>query len=193
MFCANEEHKQSKMFTAVDQLPQTARKKLEASWASVFYEEFFSRLDEEVFSVLYSEKKSRPNTPANILVGFETLKSGFGWSDEELYNHFLFDLQVRYALGLRDFEEGYFDLRTLYYFRAALVEYERKHEINLIQKASEQITDEQIQRLKRIYRHFYRSDLNTAQALARIEDVEPCPERAAFAEFFRSSTRGVIR
>jgi len=46
----------------------------------VFYEEFFTRLDEEVFSVLYSEKKSRPNTPVNILVGFETLKSGFGRS-----------------------------------------------------------------------------------------------------------------
>jgi len=148
VFSKSEEHKQSKMFTAVDYLPQTARKRLESSWASVFYEEFFSCLDEEVFSVLYSEKKSRPNTPVNILVGFETLKSGFGWSDEELYNHFLFDLQVRYALGLRDFDEGYFDLRTLYYFRAALVEYEQKHEINLIQKASEQITDEQIEQFQ---------------------------------------------
>jgi hypothetical protein len=144
VFRKNEEHKQSKIFTAVDQLPQTARKKLESSWASVFYEEFFLRLKEEVFSVLYSDRKSRPNAPVNILVGFETLKSGFGWSDEELYNHFLFDLQVRYALGLRDFDEGYFDLRTLYYFRAALVEYEQKHEINLIQRASEQITDEQV-------------------------------------------------
>jgi len=148
VFSKNEEHKQSKMFTAVDYLPQTARKKLEASWASVFYQEFFSRLNEEVFSVLYSEKKSRPNTPVNVLVGFETLKSGFGWSDEELYNHFLFDLQVRYALGLHDFDEGYFDLRTLYYFRAALVEYERKYEINLIQKATEQITDEQIRKFE---------------------------------------------
>ncbi len=144
MFCKNEEHKQSQMFTAVDQLPKTARKKLETSWASVFYKEFFSRLDEEVFSVLYSDKKSRPNTPVNILVGFETLKSGFGWSDEELYNHFLFDLQVRYALGLRDFDEGYFNLRTLYYFRVALVEYEQEHKISLIRQATEQITDEQI-------------------------------------------------
>lgn len=148
MFSKNEEHKQSKMFTAVDYLPPTARKKLESSWASVFYKEFFSRLDEEVFSVLYSEKKSRPNTPVNILVGFETLKSGFGWSDEELYNHVLFDLQVRYALGLRDFDEGYFDLRTVYYFRAALVEYEQKHGINLMQKATEQITDEQIRQFQ---------------------------------------------
>ncbi len=136
------------MFIAVDYLPETARKKLESSWAAVFYDEFFRRLDEQVFSVLYSENKSRPNTAVNILVGFETLKSGFGWSDEELYNHFLFDLQIRYALGLQDFDEGYFDLRTLYYFRAALVEYEREHGINLIQQATEHISDEQIRRFE---------------------------------------------
>ncbi len=82
------------------------------------------------------------------MVGFETLKSGFGWSDEELYNHFLFDLQVRYALGLQDFDEEYFDLRTIYYFRATLCEYERIKSENLIQKAIEKITDEQIKKFK---------------------------------------------
>jgi len=136
------------MFTAVDQLPKTARKLLEESWAQTFYDEYFSKIDENVFSVLYSDKKSRPNTPVNILMGFETLKSGFGWSDEELYNHFLFDLQVRYALGLQDFDEEYFDLRTIYYFRGALCEYERKHEVNLIQKATEKITDKQIEKFE---------------------------------------------
>jgi len=49
VFYKNEGHKQSKKFTAVDQLPQTARKKLETSWAPVFYEEFFRLLDEEVY------------------------------------------------------------------------------------------------------------------------------------------------
>ena len=146
MFQTNTKHQQRKMFTAVDQLPATARKLLEVSWAQTFYDEYFCKLEEEVFSVLYSNKKSRPNTPANILVGFETLKSGFGWSDEELYNHFLFDLQVRYALGLQDFDEEYFDLRTIYYFRGALCEYERKHGVNLIQKATEKITDKQIEK-----------------------------------------------
>lgn len=119
MFQTNTKHQQRKMFTAVDQLPRTARKLLESSWAQTFYDEYFSKIDEKVFSVLYSNKKSRPNTPVNILMGFETLKSGFGWSDEELYNHFLFDLQVRYALGLQDFDEEYFDLRTIYNFRGA--------------------------------------------------------------------------
>jgi len=148
MFQTNTKHQQRKMFTAVDQLPKTARKLLEGSWAQTFYDEYFSRIDEKVFSVLYSDKNSRPNTPANILVGFETLKSGFGWSDEELYNHFLFDLQVRYALGLQDFDEEYFDLRTIYNFRASLCEYERAKSINLIQKATEKITDEQIEKFK---------------------------------------------
>jgi len=148
MFQKNTKHQQRKMFTAVDQLPKTARKLLEGSWAQTFYDEYFCRIDETVFSVLYSDKKSRPNTPVNILVGFETIKSGFGWSDEELYNHFLFDLQVRYALGLQDFDEEYFDLRTIYYFRAALCEYEREESVNLIQKATEKITDRQIEKFK---------------------------------------------
>jgi len=148
MFQTNTKHQQRKMFTAVDQLPETARKLLEKSWAKTFYDEYFCKIDEKVFSVLYSDKNSRPNTPVNILVGFETLKSGFGWSDEELYNHFLFDLQVRYALGLQDFDEEYFDLRTIYYFRATLCEYERTKSENLIQKAIEKITDEQIKKFK---------------------------------------------
>ena len=144
MFRKNEGHKQQRMFTAVDQLPATARKHLEKSWAHVFYQEYFCKLDETVFSVLYSKKHSRPNTPINILVGFETLKSGFGLSDERLYDHFMFDLKFRFALGLRDFDEGNFELRTIYNFRSALSAYEQEHGVNLIHKASEQLTDEQL-------------------------------------------------
>ncbi len=59
----------------------------------------FRRIDEDTFAVLYSEKGSRPNTPVNVLVGLEILKEGRHWSDEELYNHLSFDMQVRYALG----------------------------------------------------------------------------------------------
>ncbi len=148
MFRKNEGHKQQKMFTVVDQLPETAKKHLEKSWAHVFYHEYFCKLDETVFSVLYSEKHSRPNTPINILVGFETLKSGFGLSDERLYDHFMFDLKFRFALGIRDFDEGNFELRTIYNFRSAVSAYEEKHGINLIHKASEQITDEQLKQFQ---------------------------------------------
>jgi hypothetical protein len=148
MFRKNEAHKQQRIFTVVDQLPESAREKLKNSWAQVFYDEYFCRLDETVFAPLYSEKKSRPNTPVNLLVGFETLKSGFGLSDERLYEHFLFDLKFRYALGLHDVDEGHFELRTIYNFRKALVDYEAEHGTNLIRKASERITDEQIERFE---------------------------------------------
>ena len=148
MFQRNEGHEQQRMFTAIDQLPATAKKRLKESWAQSFYEDYFCRIDETIFSVLYSDKVSRPNTPVNILVGFETLKSGFGWSDEELYDHFLFDLQIRYALGLQDFDEGYFDLRTIYNFRTSLVEYEDSKGVNLINEATKKITDEQIKKFK---------------------------------------------
>ena len=37
MFRANDKHKQQRIFTAVDQLPVTAEKNLEKSWAQVFY------------------------------------------------------------------------------------------------------------------------------------------------------------
>jgi len=148
MFRKNDEHRQQRIFTTVDLLPESVQQNLKSSWAHVFYHEYFCCLDETVFSDLYSTKKSRPNTPVNILVGFETLKSGFGLSDEELYDHFLFDLKFRYALGLHNFDEGHFELRTIYNFRAALSEYEDKHKINLVRKATEKITDKQIEKFQ---------------------------------------------
>lgn len=148
MFTKNDKHKQSLMFSDMERLPAKAQKRLRSSWAEAFYREMFCRIEESAFSVLYSDTKSRPNIPVNILVGLDTLKSGYGWSDEELYDHYLFDLQLRYALGLREIDEGCFDLRTLYNFRASVVEYEREYGINLIARAMEQITDEQIRRFQ---------------------------------------------
>jgi len=83
----------------------------------------------------------------NVLVGLEILKAMRGWSDEELYEHFLFDLQVRYAVGCDKFGEGDFDLRTLYYFRRRLSEYAMKSGENLFQVVFESITDQQIKKL----------------------------------------------
>jgi hypothetical protein len=43
------------------------RKKLEKSWAPVFYEYVFCDIDEKPFSVLYSDTGC-PNFPVNILL-----------------------------------------------------------------------------------------------------------------------------
>jgi hypothetical protein len=82
------------------------------------------------------------------LLGLETLKAGYGWSDEELYDHFNFDLQVRYALGYHGLHEGHFELRTLYYFRQRLSKYNQEHGLNLVAQAFEDITDQQMVVLK---------------------------------------------
>jgi hypothetical protein len=145
MFKENQAHKQLAWISNVNDLPEKQRKRLEASWAGAFYREFFCRIDESVFAVLYADIPSRPNVPVNVLVGLEVLKAGFGWSDEELHDAFLFDVQVRYALGYHQLGEGEFDVRTIYNFRKRVVEHQQETGENLIEKAFEQITDAQVQ------------------------------------------------
>ncbi|MDP1546370.1 MAG: hypothetical protein Q8L87_10130 [Anaerolineales bacterium] len=97
MFRKNTKHQQPALIpyghdvSAASELPEKQRKRLENSWAGTFYKEFFSRIDEQSFAVLYSEKDSRPNVPVNVLVGLEALKAGFGWSDQELYENYCYD------------------------------------------------------------------------------------------------------
>ncbi len=148
MYKANKRHLQPLLISNVSDLPKKKRKQLENSWAEEFYRDFFSRIDEDTFAVLYVAHPSRPNVPINWLVGLETLKAGFGWSDEELYDHFCFDLQVRYALGIHDLNESDFDLRTLYYFRQRLSRYNLEHGVNLLTQAFENITDQQLTTLQ---------------------------------------------
>src|SRR4030066_1754357 len=148
MFRKNTKHLQPAVISAASELPEKQRKRLENSWAGTFYREFFCRIDEEAFAVLYSEVASRPNVPVNVLVGLEALKAGFGWSDQELYENYCYNLQVRYALGYDRLGDGDFEIRTLYYFRERLSRYNAEHGINLLEKAFEQVTDKQITALK---------------------------------------------
>jgi len=148
MFRKNSKHQQPALISAASELPEKQRKRLENSWAGTFYKEFFSRIDEASFAVLYSEKDSRPNVPVNVLVGLEALKAGFGWSDQELYENYCYDLQVRYALGYDRLGDGDFEIRSLYYFRERLSKYNAEEGINLLEKAFEKITDAQIVDLK---------------------------------------------
>jgi len=144
MFKKNHRHLQIPLTSHVDELPEKLRKRLENSWAGVFYREFFCRLNEASFDVLYVDFPSRPNVPVNVLVGLEYLKAGNGWTDEEMFDAYCYDVQVRYALGYRQLGEGDFDLRTLYYFRERLSRQMQETGINLLDQAFEQVTDQQI-------------------------------------------------
>ena len=144
MFRANTRHLQMPMISSISQLPETYRERLATSWAGTFYREFFVRLDEAPFAVLYSDKASRPNVPINQLVSLEFLKAGHGWSDAEMYDALCFDLQVRYSLGLWEVGVDDFDLRTVYNFRKRLTEHAQKTGQNLLDQAFEHVTDAQI-------------------------------------------------
>jgi len=144
MFRKNTRHLQIPLTSHVDELPTPLRERLQNSWAETFYREFFCRLDEQPFAVLYADEPSRPNVPVNVLVGLEFLKAANGWTDEEMYNEFCYNVQVRYALGDRHLGDGYFDLRTLYYFRERLARHMQETGENLLEQAFEQVTDEQL-------------------------------------------------
>ena len=143
MYKANKRHLQPLLISTVNDLPEKHRKRLEQSWAGTFYRETFCRIPEDLFAVLYADIPSRPNVPVNLLVGLDMIKAQYGWSDEELYDRFTFDVQVRYALGYHSLKEGDFDLRTLYYFRQRLAEHYLKTGVNLLQTAFEQMSDQQ--------------------------------------------------
>jgi hypothetical protein len=145
MFRKNEQHRQQSFFSSEHLLPDKLRQALLNSWAETFYQEVFSRLDESIYAPLYSQAASRPNTPVNVLVGLEILKSGFGWSDEELHEQVCFNLQVRHALGLHDLRGEILTLRTLYNFRQRVREYALQSGVNLMQQVFEQVTDAQLE------------------------------------------------
>lgn len=148
MYRKNDQHHQQALFSSINDLPPKKRQRLETSWAETFYTEFFCRIDEDIFAVLYSDQASRPNAPVNVLVGLEVLKAGFGWSDAQLEEQFSYNLQVRYALGYHDVAEGHLELRTVYNFRRRLAQHMQETGENLLEQVFEQVTDEQLAALK---------------------------------------------
>ena len=108
MYRQNKRSQQPLLISNINDLPERTQKYLKHSWAESFRRDVFLRIPEDRFAVLYDQDPSCPNVPVNILVGLEILKEWRGWSDEELYEHFLFDLQVRYALGCDDLKEDNF-------------------------------------------------------------------------------------
>jgi len=144
MFKENRRHLQPYLISNVNDLPEKQRARLAKSWSGAFFRDFHCRVDEQTFEVLYADFPSRPNAPVNELVSLEFLKAGNDWTDEEMYDHYLFDLQTRSALGLEQLGEAHFELRTVYNFRQRLSQYMQEKGINLLDQAFEQVTDEQI-------------------------------------------------
>jgi len=111
----------------------TAREQntLEKSWAKVFADEIFPSIDENRFSVLYSDKASRPNAPVNVIVGALIIKELFDYSDDEMVENLMLDLHLQYALHTTSFDEQPLSDKSLSRFRKRCYDYEKLYNIDL--------------------------------------------------------------
>lgn len=112
-------------------LTERERKALEKSWAKIFADEIFPAIDESRFSVLYSNKASRPNTPVNVIIGALIIKELFDYSDDEIVENLMFDLHLQYALHTTSFAEQPISDKTLSRFRKRCYDYETLHGVDL--------------------------------------------------------------
>jgi hypothetical protein len=148
MFRENQKHRQVTIYGMVHQFSAGVMKRLDKSWAPVFREEVFEKIDERRYAGLYSSIDSRPNFPVNIWVGLEILKGMFDYTDEELLDQFHFNLLTARALGQENLGDITLSERTIYYNRERLLDYEARTGRNLLEEEFQSITDKAMTKLK---------------------------------------------
>lgn len=114
------------------------------AWHNVFFNQITARVDEDLFSCLYSTAKGAPNASIRVMVAMMLLKEGFGWSDEQLFEQCRFNLLVRKALGIINLDEAIPSESTYYLFRKHIVEYKNKTQKDLFAEIFKLITTAQI-------------------------------------------------
>lgn len=121
-------------------LPKSIVENLRKSWAEDFYNDIFLSINEDRFSVLYSEGYSRPNKPVNIMVSLLILKELHDLTDDQLIGSLYFDYRYQYALGISDFEQETACINTLTNFRQRLVAYEAATQVDLIKQETDALS-----------------------------------------------------
>jgi hypothetical protein len=113
------------------------------AWHNLFRKELLMRIDESVFSDLFSKKMGAPNASIRILVSMMALKEAFGWSDSQLFEQGRFNLLVRSALGVFNINESLPAESTYYLLRKRIHEYQKATNIDLMEKAFVSVTSSQ--------------------------------------------------
>ena len=111
------------------------KKIVESSWCKDFAEIVFPAIQEERFSVLYSDKNaSRPNAPVNFIIGALMLKELQGLSDNELMEAICCDVRYQYALHSTSLVDQPVSDRTFSRFRERLYNYSLETGIDLLKE-----------------------------------------------------------
>ena len=171
---------QLSLFDSFTNLTAREQKALENSWAKVFAEEIFPKIDEKPFAVLYSEKASRPNTPVNVIIGACIIKELFDYSDDEMVEGLMLDLRLQYALHTTSFAEQPLSDKTLSRFRRRCYDYEQTHGVDLYHAAIDNYNNE-IARMMNLDGKIRRMDSmminSNMRMLARSELIYSCIAR----------------
>lgn len=118
------------------------------SWFNVFHREIISRIDESIYSVLYSQSQGRPNASVRVLLGMRILKEGQGITDRQLFESCGYHLLYRQALGLVNLTDPLPSPATYYNFFNACYRYEQQEGISLLGLTFACITKDQIFKFK---------------------------------------------
>ena len=137
MFKTNTDHQQSNLFDLFSYYPGSLNKQMKQSEEYCFYQLIFSKIKEKTFSVLFSNKKSRPYAPINVLVSALILMQRFQWTYEELIKQIKFNILTKIALGLKKLDDIPFCLATIYNFQNRL----NKHFVETGENLLEQVFD----------------------------------------------------
>ncbi len=113
-------------------------------WHNLFREHITMKVDESIFGILFSDKMGAPNSSVSVLLGMMILKESFGWSDSQLFEQCRFNLLARAALGLTNVNDAIPVESTYYLFRKRIYDHQRLHDEDLMEKAFQNITCEQI-------------------------------------------------
>lgn len=141
MFKVNNYIQQS-LFNKYEQLPGYLKDKIYKSWAQIFRDKVFPLINESRFSILYSEKASRPNSPVNVLVGLLIIKEMMGLTDEELVGSIHFDFRYQYALCTENLESQPISDNSFTNFRNRLYAYEKETGIDILKEEVENISNQ---------------------------------------------------
>jgi len=147
MFKKSHEHKQLDAFSSpIEYLKDSTMNYYlkNDSWHNQFRKQVVMRVNESIFSVLYTEITGAPNASIRVLVGMMILKEAHGWSDEQLFENCNFNLLTRSALGLMTLEDAVPVASTYYLFRRNLVLYNKEYGVDLYKKCQDEITASQI-------------------------------------------------
>ena len=180
MYRKSDTDSQMTIFSKESEWTDYQTKRIKNGWPEFFRKNILPNIDEDSYKVLYSDKKSRPNTPVNIMVSLEIIKTLLGVSDDEMLDQVLFNQKVQYAIGTLDAKEQPISKNVMSNFRVRIYNYQAETGINLFDNTMKKI-NEIIIKMSSISRGTKRIDSmmvsDSCKSMSRMELIYKINER----------------